>query len=198
MSEEISLTIGSTWEKMEDIRKFIAQARRMARLQFEKSHPGHFLLGQVPDDWDDDMGFATGVRTVSEIDEILQGNEDELEPGYLLMKAAKTDRAAWLRWISVGRARNNDIILRHPSISKLHAQIHKETEGNEDKPAFKVIDAGSANGTFVNKKRLVKGEPCPLYPGDSVTFGDIECMFLNTGSLYENLRNLPREFEVAS
>lgn len=183
---------------MEDIRKHVAQARRMARPQYERSHPGHFLLGQVPDDWDDDMGFATGIRTVSEIDEILQGNEDELEPGYLLMKTAKTDRASWLRWISVGRARNNDIILRHPSISKLHAQIHKETEGVEGKPAFRVIDAGSANGTYVNKKRLVKGKPCPLCSGDSVSFGDIECLFLDAGSLYEHLRDLPREFEVAS
>lgn len=183
---------------MEDILKHVAQARRMARPQYERSHPGHFLLGQVPDDWDDDMGFATGVRTVSEIDEILKGQEDELEPGYLLIKVMKTDRAAWLRWISVGRARNNDIILRHPSISKLQAQIHKETEGTEDKPAFRVIDAGSANGTFVNKKRLGKGEPYSLRSGDSVTFGDIECLFLDVGSLYEHLRDLPREFEVAS
>jgi hypothetical protein len=36
------------------------------------------------------------------------------------MRVEKTDRNMWKSRISVGRATNNDLIIRHDSVSKLH------------------------------------------------------------------------------
>jgi hypothetical protein len=188
---------------MEDLREHAAQARRMARRQYSERHLGHYLLGEVPQEWDDDMEFATGVTNIADIEAELAAphsgdqKSDELEPGYFLVKVAKTERAAWLSWISVGRARNNDIVLRHSSISKLHAQIHTEADTAGPKPRFWVIDAGSANGTTVNGQVQTPGSPLVVRPGDTITFGDIACRFLDGGRLYDELRKLPRDVQIA-
>lgn len=48
----------------------------------------------------------------------------------------------------------------NPAISRVHCKIEKK-EG-----AYYVQDMGSANGTFLNKIRLAKGEACRLSDGD--------------------------------
>jgi pSer/pThr/pTyr-binding forkhead associated (FHA) protein len=59
------------------------------------------------------------------------------------------------------------------STSRRHARIRKEDDGT-----FTVIeDVGTMNGTFVNGVRLTAGRGVPLNPGDSVTFGTIQCRF---------------------
>jgi hypothetical protein len=47
--------------------------------------------------------------------------------------------------ISVGRARNNDVVLRHESVSKFHAWIARD-----ESDAYYVADASSRNGTSLN------------------------------------------------
>lgn len=59
------------------------------------------------------------------------------------------------------------------STSRRHARIRREDDGT-----FMVIeDVGTMNGTFVNGVRLTAGRGVPLNPGDSVTFGTIQCRF---------------------
>jgi hypothetical protein len=59
------------------------------------------------------------------------------------------------------------------STSRRHARVRKEDDGS-----FSVIeDVGTMNGTFVNGVRLTAGRGVPLNPGDSVTFGTIQCRF---------------------
>jgi pSer/pThr/pTyr-binding forkhead associated (FHA) protein len=40
-----------------------------------------------------------------------------------------------------------------------------------------IEDVGTMNGTFVNGVRLSAGRAFPIRPGDTVTFGTIECRF---------------------
>jgi CRP-like cAMP-binding protein len=59
------------------------------------------------------------------------------------------------------------------SISRRHARIRREDNG-----AYTVVeDVGTMNGTFVNGVRLTAGRPFPVKPGDTVTFGTIQCRF---------------------
>jgi len=59
------------------------------------------------------------------------------------------------------------------STSRRHARIRREEDGS-----YSVIeDVGTMNGTFVNGVRLSAGRAFPVKPGDTVTFGTIQCRF---------------------
>jgi len=70
---------------------------------------------------------------------------------------------------TIGRARDNDIILPHPTVSRQHAKVRLQ-EGT-----FLLFDLGSSNGTFVNDERVL--EPRQLKDGDVVRFGEVEMIF---------------------
>jgi hypothetical protein len=81
--------------------------------------------------------------------------------------------------ITVGRARNNDILLYDAVISKFHAWF-----GLVD-GTWTLSDAGSANGTRVNGQTLVpKGPAVPLHSGDEIAFGHHSFRFLDAGGLW--------------
>ena len=65
---------------------------------------------------------------------------------------------------SLGRAALNSIVLESPKVSRLHAMIHLENPG-----AFWLVDLGSNNGTFLNKRRI--HEPVRLRDRDQITIG---------------------------
>jgi len=69
-----------------------------------------------------------------------------------------------LKAISIGRNDLNDIPLSDPSVSRFHAAIFRDDEGN----CF-LQDLGSRNNTYVNKKRRDYGT---LNEGDSIEIGD--------------------------
>lgn len=66
--------------------------------------------------------------------------------------------------IQIGRAATNDIVLADHTVSSQHAII-------EAKNRASVIDGDSANGTFVNGRRLAPHEPAPLASGDCLRLG---------------------------
>ena len=76
------------------------------------------------------------------------------------------------RRLSVGRATDNDICLNHPSVSKIHAALRMDAEGN-----LLVADTGSTNGTYINGRRIAYGEARLVADGDVVGFGDVETRF---------------------
>ena len=67
--------------------------------------------------------------------------------------------------VTIGRSRTNDILLSDPKVSRSHALVRCLGDGN-----YYLIDMGSTNGTFVNKKRVVT--PQPLAPSDKIHIGD--------------------------
>lgn len=72
--------------------------------------------------------------------------------------------------ISVGRAHNNDVVLRHASVSKFHAWFECD-----DEQSFYVGDAHSRNKTLVNGG-AVGSEMVQVASGDDVCFGDVKAM----------------------
>jgi hypothetical protein len=69
----------------------------------------------------------------------------------------------------LGRAADNEIVLRDPQISRHHAVIN--FTGSE----YVIADLGSANGTKVNGIRI--DQPCPLQHGDIVVIGSEQLIF---------------------
>jgi len=65
---------------------------------------------------------------------------------------------------SIGRAKLNTLVLDSAKVSRLHAIIHSERAG-----AFWLVDLGSSNGTFLNKRRI--HEPIRLRDCDQITIG---------------------------
>src|SRR5437868_15507798 len=57
------------------------------------------------------------------------------------------------------------VVLASPKVSRRHAVIHLQNIGE-----FWLIDFGSSNGTFVNKRRI--HHPVRLNDGDQIAIGD--------------------------
>jgi adenylate cyclase len=66
---------------------------------------------------------------------------------------------------SLGRTAANTIVLESPKVSRRHALIHLQNIGEPW-----LIDFGSSNGTFLNKRRI--HQPIRLSDGDQITIGD--------------------------
>ena len=66
---------------------------------------------------------------------------------------------------SLGRTAANTIVLESSKVSRQHALIHLQNIGEPW-----LIDFGSSNGTFLNKRRI--HQPVRLNDGDQITIGD--------------------------
>ncbi|PYJ06088.1 MAG: hypothetical protein DME67_02285 [Verrucomicrobia bacterium] len=66
---------------------------------------------------------------------------------------------------SLGRTAANTIVLESPKVSRRHALIHLQNIGE-----LWLIDFGSSNGTFLNKRRI--HHPIRLRDGDHITISD--------------------------
>ena len=175
---------------------------------FADRYAGFYLMGEVPDANEDD--FVTGVISIGKLAEMkrrgkasippLEYAEDELiieskvlEVGRFIVELKKHTRNAWADWISIGRAANNDLAIKHTTISKLHARIQVEqiTDGAETITRHWLTDTDSTVGTVVNKKRLRDSTPHLIESGDGISFGNVECVFADAPRLFEELKKLP-------
>ena len=84
-----------------------------------------------------------------------------------LRKRKAADRSFSSR-VTVVRAVNNDIVLRHPSVSRFHAWFERDASNR-----FVLGDARSKNGTATDGQTLSPLSPVPLADGTHVRFGSI-------------------------
>ncbi|MEW6731926.1 MAG: FHA domain-containing protein [Acidobacteriota bacterium] len=69
--------------------------------------------------------------------------------------------------ISIGRARDNSVVLNDESVSKFHARLILDEQGR-----LLLVDCGSTNGTFLNG--LIVSQHTEVKSGDRLGFGDVE------------------------
>ncbi|GIW02677.1 FHA domain-containing protein [Roseiflexus sp.] len=79
--------------------------------------------------------------------------------------------------ITVGRALSNDLVLSYEGVSRRHAEFHPCPEG------VMVVDVGSANGTFVDGRRLAPHVPHLLRDGMFCSIGPYTITYHAPGSL---------------
>jgi hypothetical protein len=87
---------------------------------------------------------------------------------------------------SVGRTKENDLDIDDASVSKSHASLAVDADGN-----LIVADTGSTNGTFVNDVRVQYGKTLPIGMGDKVKFGVVEVSFESVP--VQNVEPLPKD-----
>jgi pSer/pThr/pTyr-binding forkhead associated (FHA) protein len=118
----------------------------------------------------------TGERplTQDDLDTITQ-----LNPGSALLIATRGE-VSGSRFlldedeVSVGRDNSADILLDDATVSRHHATF-KRTGGT-----YEVIDAGSLNGTYVNRQRV---DSAILNSGDELMIGKFRLVFFSSASL---------------
>lgn len=73
--------------------------------------------------------------------------------------------------ITIGRSNKNDIVIKDPFLSKIHARIEKENN------QYFIEDANSSNGTFVNDEQILNS--IRLEHGDTIKVGQVHFIFVN-------------------
>lgn len=96
----------------------------------------------------------------------------------IVIPLVKAENNPYADRVSIGRARNCDIVIRDPSISKLHALVR--VDGSE----FALLDIGSQNGTYLNGRRLAANEPVLLSTHDQVMFGGVPTTFMDSAAVH--------------
>ncbi len=135
------------------------------------------------------LGFHTVMRNpgmeVRAVDGQAVQNASELERRlatrrYFAIRVEKNaNGSAYQERISIGRARNTDIVLRHASVSKFHAWFEIGNDGS-----LQLTDAGSKNGTQLAGRVLPARQLVKVNPGDVLCFGSVEAVLCAAETLW--------------
>jgi hypothetical protein len=123
---------------------------------------------------------ATGVRARAPHDDTRQVVSPEAVEYLADARRVTVSRLIWLHAEgetsfplgreahTLGRHRNNDIVVGDPKVSSFHARIDRSGEG------FTVQDLGSRNGTFVNGRRITS---VALEDGNELRLGTARLLY---------------------
>jgi hypothetical protein len=84
--------------------------------------------------------------------------------------------------ITLGRSKNNDIVIRSPDISRIHGSFELLANGK-----VRFTDMGSLNGTMINHQKLKKGESRELQNGDRIIFCRHQFKFVEPEVFFSHL-----------
>lgn len=180
---------------MERIDQFQRFRRTLSREEFTRQFAHPFLLRELEADERAPSTFNTVYDAKNVLEEAAKLRERgpglgirlRLEPGrYGVYPLSKSGANPWRDRITVGRATNNDIVLRPGSVSKLHAYFQFHTG-----KGWLLYDCKSANGTRIEglggSKTLTSGVGEEVTSGAILYFGAVMCEFIDPGPLYDAL-----------
>ena len=87
----------------------------------------------------------------------------------------------------LGREPDNDLQIDHPSVSSVHCVIEVENG------SVRLMDLGSANGTFVNSAQV---DEATLNPGDHIQIGAVDLMLVERGETAVSSASAASAFEA--
>ena len=159
--------------------------RRTPREAFEREHPGPWLVRELTTGAQKEPSFATAYAGGggAPAGEMALVRRIALAPeAFAFYPLAKSGKNPWKDRILIGRATNNDVVLRDASVSKVHARA-LQRDGQ-----WVVTDAGSTNGTWADGVPVAGATPsAPLRPPVVLTFGSVRCTLLSSAQLHEAL-----------
>ena len=120
------------------------------------------MLYLIPASWQE---FAPGTRCVRHDFLVERSCVNAFREEGAWLEAADGKRHLVHGSCSLGRIAANTIMLESSKVSRRHALIHLQNIGEPW-----LIDFGSSNGTFLNKRRI--HHPVRLSDGDQITIGD--------------------------
>ncbi len=129
--------------------------------KFRKTYNCAFLILQhSPPQKDEWMDLETSESSLPKLSELKNATNH-----IRVIPLKKSNRNAYASKITVGRARNNDVIIRSPKISKLHASFLPDSKLN-----YKIQDMASLNGSVLNGQRIKAKKRIALTSGDIISF----------------------------
>jgi len=157
--------------------EFVRQYAGLAQERFlERVKEPHLLLFFPP------KGAEPGETpfTTSKID--LHGGLTP-ETRAFVVPIRKSEGNAFGMMFTIGRAPNNDIVIKHPAISKFHAYLRQTGE------RWSICDADSMNSTALDGQRLAPEQAYPLRDGQVLQFGGaVVGEMLTPAELHQRLR----------
>jgi len=156
-----------------------SKANELSQLEFVSGTPGLYLMLTPPATDENDFAFTTRTASYARLMDAARVAQRRI-----IVALEKTERSPYSTQISVGRTRNCDVVLREPSVSKLHAHFFR-LDGDHGSE-WQLVDRGSANGTSVNGRRLAT-DPVAVKAGDRVLFGAVDCLIADGRVLYAEL-----------
>ena len=69
--------------------------------------------------------------------------------------------------MTIGRGKDNDLPIDHPSVSRHHARL------DFDGANYQITDLNSTNGSFIEDERLTPHQPYPWLPGENLRLGEV-------------------------
>jgi len=173
---------------MDHVKLFSADAFKLPEREFVANHGKLFLVKEpslADAQWEADIHYETVyVEAPTPMPE--DGLEDgaAFEASWRVAPVCKRPGNPFPDRISIGRARNCDIVLRLSYISKLHAHFLVSGSG------LRLCDQRSANGTAINGTALRPGRATPVSLGDKLAFGNLNVQLLDGPGLIKLLREL--------
>jgi len=149
---------------------------------FRHKYPYPFLvLRYSPPDDAEEVDLQTVETQLSDFDP-----EEKRKPIIKVVPLVKSNRNAFKSKITLGRAKNNDVILRAAKVSKVHAAF---LVGKDN---WQVKDMGSVNGTVINGERLEKSGSIELKSGDMISIWRYVFEYLDLDSFVDILRKFAK------
>jgi FHA domain-containing protein len=160
---------------------FVQLAATLTQESFVAEWPHPFLVGEAalyksrhpsPLTFESGSTVTTDAETLARRDQV----------GRLVLPVRKT-HITFPSMITVGRTKNNDIVVSDVLISKFHAFFRLVDDHHE------LTDAGSQNGTRIGERALVpKGPGVRVQSGDVIHFAQIRFRFLDAAACWDALR----------
>jgi len=179
--------------------RLLALTAGSSRLEFEREHAHLWLVRPLSAS----ERVSPGFNTVAVHSRPKVGREPGAPPGIAsamallladphalgLHPVKKQQGHAWSDRLHVGRAANNDIVIRDDGVSKLHAWF----QHNADEA--RLFDAKSSNGTWVDGVR-VGDSGTVVQSGSSLRLGRLWAFLIASGPLWDELSRLRRQASV--
>jgi hypothetical protein len=105
------------------------------------------------------------IKTIVDLDESSRVERDRDLSHADVLFLVKSARNPFATMITVGRAKNNDVVLPTATVSKFHASFAERPGG------WSITDQRSANGTWLEAMRLEPGVSVPLPDEAWLRFG---------------------------
>ena len=166
-----------SWPWMLELGGYVRDSLGMTETEFERAHPASVILVDKSE-FDNEPGNVS-FETVA-----ITARDEEGPEGYLVFPITKNQNNPWPERISLGRARNCDVVIRHASVSKLHAHFFLE------RSHLVLTDAKSTNGCKVNDRPPEPGERVQVSCGDLLCLGMIEATLYTPAGLYRFIQEV--------
>lgn len=161
-----------------DVEALAREAKETTKEQFVARHPNLFLLYYEGKDEQSQAQFFTEAPPHPP-------QKWKFSGVMQLLPVVKAPGNPFPDRISIGRARNCDVVLRHPSVSKLHAHVRAEPDGR-----WTLIDNESHNGTSLGTVAVTPAKPAEVRAGDLLTFGAFTVRVIDGAELHTVLRRM--------